>query len=147
MATAAEATDAIRDAVASEPTVAVAYLFGSVARGDAGPDSDLDVGLVFTDRDLAARERAEVCARVADALARRTGVSPVDVVDLEVQGPIFCHRVLLEGHAAHVGDEARRVDFVSDTLSRAFDFRPTYDLATKGKPTALRRWLRERYDL
>jgi hypothetical protein len=65
-------------------------------------------------------------------------------VDLEAQGPIFCHRVLCEGRRLYEGDHQRRVDFESEVIVRAHDFRPTYDLATRGKPAALRRWLRQR---
>jgi hypothetical protein len=68
------------------------------------------------------------------------------VIDLEVQGPILGHRVLLEGRRIYVADEARRVDFESDTLVRAFDFRPTYELATRGKVAAMRRWRRQQRD-
>ena len=36
-------------------------------------------------------------------------------------------------------DRRRRVDFESDVFPRAFDFRPTYELATRGKVGALKR--------
>jgi predicted nucleotidyltransferase len=125
--------------------IAVAYLFGSVARGEARPESDLDVGLVYPQRGGA--EHPRIASELAAQLGRASGREAIDVVDLEAQGPIFCHRVLCEGRLIHVADAARRVDFESETIVRALDFRPTYDLATQGKPAALRRWLGERYDL
>lgn len=131
---------------AREPSVAAVYVFGSVARGTARPDSDLDVGVVFV-RGTGAGTRDRIADALGVALGAATGIERVDVVDLEAQGPIFAHRVLCEGALAHEGDRARRVDFESDTVVRALDFRPTYELATRGKATALRRWLRERYDL
>lgn len=45
------------------------------------------------------------------------------------------------------GDRDRRIDFESETMVRAFDFWPTYELATRGKEQALRAWLAKRYDL
>lgn len=127
------------------PEVAAAYLFGSVARGCATAQSDLDVGVVYRERCSDAHER--VATGIAIALARATGVEEIDVVELEAQGPIFAHRVLCDGIRAYEGDAARRVDFESETIVRALDFMPTYRLATRGKPAALRRWLEERYGL
>lgn len=121
--------------------IAVAYVFGSRARGEARDDSDLDVGVVSLGR---GRIETELLGRLATELATATGIDAVDVIDLEAQGPIFAHGVLLEGRRAYVGSEERRVDFESDTMVRAFDFRPTHELATRGKVGALRRWLRER---
>jgi predicted nucleotidyltransferase len=129
------------------PEIAVAYLFGSQARGDAWAESDVDIGLVYRTRQT---PRA-VHERVADAVARDvgavTGIERVDVVDLEAQGPLFCHRVLCEGRRLFVADEARRIDFESDAIVRGIDFRPTYEIATRGKIQALRRWLRESHDV
>lgn len=122
------------------PEIAVAYVFGSRARGEERDDSDLDVGVVT----YGERVETELLGRLATELAKATGIDAVDVVDLEAQGPIFAHRVLIEGRRAYVGSEERRVDFESDTMVRAFDFRPTYEIATRGKVAALRRWLRER---
>jgi hypothetical protein len=80
-------------------------------------------------------------------LSRATGFERVDLVDLEAQGSIFSLRVLSDGLRAYEGDRERRIDFESDTISRALDFLPTYELATRDKPAALRRWLEERYGL
>jgi predicted nucleotidyltransferase len=136
---------ALAPVFAAHPAIAGAYLFGSVARGEAGPESDLDVGLVYRQRGGA--DHTRIASELAAQLGRASGREAIDVVDLEAQGPIFCHRVLCEGRLLYVADAARRVDFESETIVRALDFRPTYDLATQGKPAALRRWLRERYDL
>jgi len=138
-------SSAVQAALRTRPEVPVGYVFGSRARGDARADSDLDVGLVFS-RGVERAERERVAVAVAVAVARGTGVERVDVVDLDEQGPIFCHRVLCEGERVHEVDTARRVDFESDTLVRAFDFRPTYELATRGKVSGLRRWLRRQND-
>jgi len=122
--------------------VAAAYVFGSVARGTADAESDVDIGVVYraTVRSSAHDDLAD---ELAIAVGRATGTERVDVVDLGAQGPIFCHRVLCEGALIHEADRARRVDFESDTIVRAIDFRPTYEIATRGKATALRQWLRD----
>lgn len=133
--------------IAEYPEIAVAYLFGSQARGDAWGESDVDIGLVYRTR----KTPRAVHERVADAVARHvgaiTGIERVDVLDLEAQGPFFCHQVLCDGRRLFVADEARRVDFESDSIVRGIDFRPTYEIATRGKVQALRRWLRETHDV
>ncbi len=130
----------------AEPAVAAAYVFGSVARGEAGPGSDLDVAFLYR-RGEPQPDRDRVAERLTGPIARAAGFEAVDVVDLEAQGPIFAHRVLCEGLRVYTADRERRVDFEADTIVRALDFRPTYELATRGKAAALRRWLRERYDI
>lgn len=125
------------------PEIAAVYLFGSVVRGSATSESDIDLGLVYRDGSLRAQH-----TRIADSLAsevgKAVGFDCVDLVDLEAQGPIFCHQVLCEGRRVYEGDRRRRVDFESNAIVRAIDFRPTYDLATRTKPAALRRWLKQR---
>lgn len=136
-----------KDAAASfarHPEIAVAYVFGSVARGEARADSDLDVGVVYHD---AADAHDRIATTLAIDLARLTAMERIDVVDLATQGPIFAHRALVEGTCVYETDRARRADFESEVVVRAIDFRPTYELATRGKASALKRWLEERYDL
>jgi predicted nucleotidyltransferase len=73
-----------------------AYLFGSIARGQAQPHSDLDVA-VFLDRpkvdDTGYGYRARL---VADLLPVARGRS-VDVVLLNDAKPLLYHRVLRDG--------------------------------------------------
>jgi uncharacterized protein len=129
------------------PQVALAYVFGSVARRQARADSDLDVGIVFSERGGSARRHVTLLGELAARLEGVGGYEHVDLVVLESQGPIFCHRVLSEGVLVYERDPERRVDFESDTFVRAMDFRPTYDLAVRGQLQSYRRWLRERHDL
>jgi hypothetical protein len=129
------------------PPVALAYVFGSVARRQARPDSDLDVGVVFSERGGSARRHLTLLGELAARLEGVGGYERVDLVVLESQGPIFCHRVISEGVLVYERDPERRVDFESDTFIRAMDFRPTYDLAVRGQLQSYRRWLRERHDV
>ncbi len=60
-------------------------LFGSVARGDAGPDSDIDLLLVFDQLDQADKRAMMARARArARARASVTTVAPVDVLVSDV---------------------------------------------------------------
>lgn len=59
----ADVFDAIRQAVAGSPDVMAAWIFGSAARGEDRPDSDLDIALVLHRDDA-----GETADRVRDAL-------------------------------------------------------------------------------
>ncbi len=124
------------------PRIAVAYLFGSLARGDARADSDVDLGLVLQERGSTLDHRAlgELASRLEEVTASR----PLDLVVLDREGPMLRHRVLSEGRLVFERDRARRVDFESDTYSRYFDFLPTYEIATRGKIAATREWIASR---
>lgn len=126
------------------PELACAWLFGSVARGDDGPASDLDVGLVFRRRGATARDHYRLLGDLASRLEESSGGRPVDLVVLEAQGPIFCHRVLSEGRLVYDADPDRRADFVSDTISRYLDFRPTWERMSRGHVAAISDWLEGR---
>ena len=139
--------DACRAATERHADVAVIYLFGSLARGQARPWSDIDLGVVYRDPHRAPHEHDRVAVDLASAVARATGVERIDVVDLDAQGHYFQHRVLCEAIRLVVTDEPRRVDFESEAITRGLDFAPTFELATAGKATALRRWLKERHDV
>lgn len=139
--------DPLRRLFGRYPLVAAVYLFGSVARGEARPESDLDLGLVFLQRGDTAHRHLALISELEYEVEKLIDQPRADLVVLEPQGPIFCHRVLLEGRLIHEGDRERRIDFESETFVRAFDFRPTWDLATRGKAQSIRRWLRDHYDL
>lgn len=123
--------------------MAAAYLFGSVARGSAGPESDVDIGIVYSDS-RARAQHPRVAAELSVEIGKALACDLIDLVDLEAQGSIFCHQVLCEGRRLYESERDRRIDFESGVIIRALDFRPTYELATRGKPAALRRWLRQR---
>lgn len=120
------------------PQVAAAWLFGSEARGDARPDSDIDIALLLHDRSKTARD---VYRELATIAARLESIAPgrlVDVVLIEHQGPIFRHRVISEGRLVFEADRDRRVAFEADTCVRYFDWLPTHQRASAASMKALR---------
>ncbi len=135
---------AIAAVLSGFPEVAAAWLFGSEARGTAGPDSDIDIGLVFRERGATALDHARALLTIAARLEPAAPGRPIDLVVLEPQGPIFCHRVLSEGRLVYDADPERRIDFESSTYVRYFDFRPTYELAARHALDGFRQWFEER---
>lgn len=104
-----------------DPDVVAVILFGSRARGEATPDSDIDLCLVLDERvagDLARSRRR------LDYLA----LGDVDVVVFQ-QLPLYVRtRVFKEGLVLHARDQDSLYDLALHT-ARAFErFRPRYRL-------------------
>ena len=77
----------VRAALADRDAIELALLFGSRARGDARPDSDLDVAVLGRSLDR---------LDLADRIARATGLEP-QVVDLASAGIPLLRRLVREG--------------------------------------------------
>lgn len=134
----------IAEVLAAFPEVAAAWLFGSEARGEARPDSDLDIGLVFHERGATALDHDEALLTIAARLEAVAPGRPIDLVVLEPQGPIFCHGVLSEGRLVYDGEPERRIDFESNTYVRYFDFLPTHELAARHALEGFKQWFEGR---
>lgn len=131
----------LRPILSLYPEIAAVYLFGSVARDQARADSDIDLGVLFKTPGATALEHHRLLGDLASRVESVSDGRPLDLVVLENQGPLFRHQVLLEGGLVYEGDRGRRIDFESETYTRAFDFRPTYELAPRGRISAIRRRL------
>lgn len=128
---------------ARQDDVAVAYLFGSVARGHARSTSDVDIGIVFHTNDDPLRYGSIPDSGTADQQAtihlaesrlfRRVAFideleqllsRPVDVVDLITASPafnhhVFRHKVVLKGRRA-----SARIAFETQVRRLYFDMLP-----------------------
>lgn len=113
--------------VATYPEVAAAWVFGSVARGEARPDSDLDVALLPSKAGMTLDRQLGLAARLEALTGRR-----VDLVELSLRELVLCHEVLTLGCLVYEADRERRIDFVSDALVRASDFMPIWRAAHDG---------------
>lgn len=96
-------TEQVTAALANHPEIQLAFLFGSVARGDAEHDSDVDVAV-----QAASPMNAEEKMKLIDVLAAATG-RPVDLIDLRTAGEpllgqILKHGLMIRGSAT---DKAR----------------------------------------
>lgn len=130
----------MRPTIAAQPVIAVAWLFGSAARGTMRSDSDVDVGVVFANG-IPGDERERVLTDLASRLEAATAPHPIEVINLEEQGPVFVHRALRDGKRIVVNDEERRVEFEANAIVRYLDWKPTWDLAANEQQAGMRRWL------
>lgn len=116
-ATGDKGVDAAVEWLAGREALRLGLLFGSAARGELGPDSDLDVA-VLAERVLdPAQKRALI-----EGLARASGRA-VDVVDLATVGEPLLGRILAEGRRLFGRDEDYAALVVRDLFEKA-DFLP-----------------------
>lgn len=91
MATSTDIDLLLREVLQAYPDITLAILFGSLAHGTAGPDSDLDLA-VYAGRPITQEEK--MC--LIEELALRTG-RPVDLVDLKTAGLPIAGQIFSKG--------------------------------------------------
>ena len=97
------------------------YLFGSVARGEAGPASDVDVAVLYekTPRPELDAGPLDFEGRLERALHR-----PVQLVVLNRAPADLVHRVLRDGQVLLDRDRAARIRFEVAKRNEYFDLEP-----------------------
>lgn len=125
--------EAARAALQSRAGVlSAAYLFGSVARGTAGPHSDVDLGLLFTEApDAGLDAQGSDIAYALELTLKRT----VDVVVLNRAPSDLVHRVLRDGVLVLETDRRARVEFEVRSRAQYFDLAPLRHLYRHGSAT------------
>jgi predicted nucleotidyltransferase len=103
------------------PGLAAAYLFGSFGRGEQGPDSDVDVGLLYSVPPASTLEGQPflAAAELESLLGRR-----VDLVVLNGAPADLIHRVLRDGRLLLQADPSLRVAFEVRSRNLYFDLLP-----------------------
>jgi len=121
----AELAPKMRSVLVQDERVDCAWLFGSVARGDTGPLSDVDVAVLLAAA-VPAEARLDVAAALIEELERRCG--RVDLVLLEEASPALRHRVFREGLLLFERDARRRVAFETRAIQEYLDFQPLAEI-------------------
>lgn len=115
--------EALRRLLAARPEVLEAYLFGSAARGEEQPHSDVDVA-VFLDRGARTAAPFGYAASLASELMQAVGRKQVDVVVLNDAPPLLYGRVINEGVRLLARDLAAATTREGQALSRYCDYLP-----------------------
>jgi predicted nucleotidyltransferase len=101
--------------------LSAAYLFGSVARGTAGRDSDVDLALLY--RDPAPSGFAGLPGHLEAELTALVGL-PVQIVVLNRAPVDLAKRVLRDGRLLLDRDHLRRIEFEIRVRNEFWDLEP-----------------------
>ncbi len=115
--------DTLRALLDRRPEILEAYLFGSQARGEAMPHSDLDVA-VYVDRDRLPPSPWGYAAELTTDLMSGLGRNDIDVVVLNDAPPLLYHRVLRDGERLLSRDLAATTTREGYAISRYCDYLP-----------------------
>jgi predicted nucleotidyltransferase len=120
--------ESMRQILERDARVAYALVFGSVARGAARPESDLDVavGLVPGARPEL-RELADLTSRLESATGRS-----VDLALVEEAPPALAYRVFRDGRTIFVRDRRSFVTAKARAILEYLDFKPIEDICVRG---------------
>ena len=107
----------LRSVLSSFPHIELALLFGSVARGQAHAQSDIDLA-------VAARRALTAAQKIAliEALAECTG-RPIDLIDLRTAGEPLLGQILRHGRRL-LGSDTAYGQLISRHLFEQADFMP-----------------------
>jgi len=108
-----------------KPEVAVVYLYGSQARGEAKKDSDIDLAVLVTDKRKYQGFGIPQVVFTCD-LSKITN-KKVEVQNLNDTPVDFAHRVLEEGILLISNNQKARIAFEEKILRIYFDLKPAID--------------------
>jgi predicted nucleotidyltransferase len=97
------------------------YLFGSLARGTARAESDVDLGVLYS-----AAPAPTLLAQPFEAQARLSAGlrAPVDLVVMNTAPVDLVHRILRDGQLVLEADRSRRIAFEVQARNQYFDLLP-----------------------
>jgi len=98
------------------PEINTAYVFGSVAKGNAKPESDLDIA-VQGDKPLTAEQHIALVGDLALATGRA-----IDLIDLKTAGEPLLGEIL-QGQRL-LGEDAKHAELIKRHLFDSADFLP-----------------------
>lgn len=115
-----EIVEKVRRVLEIHPDIIFAYIFGSVAKGNSGKLSDIDIAVYFIQTDNILKQRLEIMRIMEKQLP---GFS-VDIVVLNKAPLSLKYMIEREGILLFEKDKERRVFFETSTRKEYWDFEP-----------------------
>jgi predicted nucleotidyltransferase len=115
----------IRRILEKDPRIVLVYVFGSVTRGESGPLSDIDVGVLLAGDS----DRRKAQGDLMDSLCRALRTDRVDLVLVDDSPITLVYRIIRDGKLIHSKDERARERFETATILRYLDLKPLRDMA------------------
>ena len=100
------------------PQVQAVYVFGSQASGRAGPESDLDLAIIPTDRSVK-EKKLDILAGLA-----RLGYCDVDLVFLEEDDLVLAYEAIRQNRLLYAAPSFDRGGTYSRIVRKFLDFEP-----------------------
>lgn len=97
-----------------------AYLFGSYARNDVGPMSDIDIAL-YLDDETDEHKRFDIRLELIGEVGRLLKTEKLDLIILNDVDIALAYRVIYDGKIIYCKDELKRIRFEARTMSQYFD--------------------------
>ena len=94
------------------PNALAIYVYGSFARGDHSPQSDIDLALLLPP-DEKIEDLLSIISHVSTRVHRE-----VDLVDLRKVSDVLRHEILAEGRILHVSQPDRVLEWEGTAISR-----------------------------
>jgi predicted nucleotidyltransferase len=111
-------SDLLAKGVASFPEVVAVYLFGSVARGEKTPESDVDLAILL-DRQIGLPRLLEIMGALMEVAGDKVDVSILNELPLPLQ-----FRVVRDGRLLYVRNDRVRTAFETRVVEEYLDFKP-----------------------
>ncbi|HEY65876.1 MAG TPA: nucleotidyltransferase domain-containing protein [Caldilineae bacterium] len=112
-------------AILEKQPIQLAYLYGSVARDEITPFSDIDIALVG-ERAFSPHERLDLMLNIALEVEDRCGLQDVDVRVINDAPLLLQGRVVTEGILLYARSDSERVRYETATRMRYFDYLPIH---------------------
>lgn len=112
----------LRELFARNPKVIVAYFFGSQARGEITPLSDIDIA-VLVKESLSLDEKADLIGEITSSLE----TDDIDFVVLNDVSSVSLKFEIINGRVLYSASEGKRVDFETMVMSEYLLYGPMID--------------------